>query len=78
MKKLVLTIFMAFFLCIVSFGNNGGLFQRGETVSENSVSLLQQKNVTENDTKDEVPLGSGVLLMTALGTAYAVSKKSKK
>lgn len=69
---------MAFCLCIASFANNGGLFQRGETLTEKEYPMIQteQKGVNQ-DTKDEVPLGSGILLLTALGTAYVVSKKRK-
>ena len=70
---------MAFCLCTVSFANNGGLFQRGETLTEKESPMFQtqQKN-TSQDTKDEVPLGEGILLLTALGTAYAVSSKHKQ
>jgi hypothetical protein len=79
MKKLILTIFMAFCLCMISFADNGGLFQRGETLNEKEVPMLQsvQRN-TNDDAKDEVPLSGCVLLLTALGTAYAVSKKHKQ
>lgn len=78
MKKLLLTICMAFCLCIASFANNGGLFQRGETLTEKEYPMIQTEQKGANqDTKDEVPLGSGILLFTALGTAYVVSKKRK-
>ena len=91
MKKLVITIATIVGVVVAAPAqyfngngqpNGGGLFGRG-AMPENSLNtqggsgtpLLPIHGQTENQ---DAPLGSGALLLTGFGAAYALSKKSKK
>ena len=91
MKKLVLTIAivlgMTFGASAQYFGDNGqpqggGLFGRGatpegpmNTPGNSDFPLLPMHNQEGNQ---DAPLGSGVLLLIGMGTAYAMAKKNRK
>ena len=80
MKKLTLTITILLNLSTTTFAdpNNGGLFHRGEDteVNRNEIfPMLPTHNETNN--QDATPLGTGIVLLTALGTAYLVAKKRR-
>ena len=87
MKKLILTIAIVLGLCMTTFaeGNQGGgLFHRGATPEksgnrENNGPLLPlQHGDPSNADADQVPVGSGIALLAALGGAYLVGKKRKE
>ena len=83
MKKLALTIAIVLGLGMVSFAgpNDGGMLGRGENGSQNSgrsetlFPRLPQHNETTNQS---APLGTGVMVLTALGAAYLVGKRRKE
>lgn len=81
MKKLILTIAIVLGIGLCSMAqNNGGLFERGETTDSynrgGSTPLLPASHGLEND-QPATPIGSGMLVLSALGAAYLVSKKRK-
>ena len=87
MKKLALTIAIVLGLGMASFADptNGGLFQRGEAIENNGGTIygsnrdgfpILPNHGSENN--EPAPLGSGIALLTALGAAYAMSKRNKK
>ena len=81
MKKLTLTIAILLGLSTTTFAdpNGGGLFHRGEDTGVNRTDIfpmLPTHNETTN--QDATPLGSGIVLLTALGTAYLVGKKRRE
>lgn len=82
MKKLTLTIAILLGLSTTSFAdpNGGGLFNRGEGMEmggsrDGIFPVLPTHNETSNQDANETPIGSGIVLLTALGTAYLVGKK---
>ena len=83
MKKIILTTILALAFSCMSFAQNGGLLQRGaeDKNSSKSSSLFQrEKNEGTNSggSNSNTPIGNGVLLLTAFGTAYAIRKKNEK
>ena len=82
MKKLVLTIAIVFGLSMASFAQ-GGLFQRGNT-PQNQNSNREGGVMTpglpgHGESGDQpAPLGSGIVLLTALGAAYGIAKKRRE
>ena len=87
MKKLVLTIAVVLGMAAAAYAygpeNRGGLFQRGAGFEEDAGygyrgSLLPGlPNHNENDDQP-APLGTGLVVLTALGAAYLVGKKRKE
>lgn len=88
MKKLSITIFILFGLCMTTFAdpNGGGLFQRGFESDEeyygsgfrsNEKPLLPYHELNSNQPAD-TPLGSGVAVLLGFGAAYLVAKKRKE
>lgn len=83
MKKLFLTAFFALSLVCMGFAQNGGLLQRGDEDknSSKSSSLFQRESnegTNNGGNNSNTPIGNGVLLLTAFGTAYAIRKKREK
>ena len=82
MKKIVLTVAIVIGLGLTSFAQ-GGLFQRGNT-PENSQEGTSLRGGTPglpghgSDQDEPAPLGSGIVLLTALGAAYGIAKKRKE
>ena len=84
MKKLALTIAIVLGLGMVSFADNGGLFQRGEAVESNGIyqgnrdPFLFPELPGHGETGNQpAPLGSGIVMLSALGAAYLVGKRKK-
>ena len=85
MKKTVLTIAIVLGLGLTSFAdpNGGGLFQRGADDEafqganwrSTSMPVLPTHGQSSNQ---NAPLGTGIVVLTALGAAYLVSKKRKE
>ena len=79
MKKLLLTIAIILGTGLISFADpNGGVFQRG-----NEPTRLGQENTPAlpthgKETNQPAPLGTGVMVLTALGAAYLVGKKRRE
>ena len=80
MKKLALTLAIVLGLGLTSFAdpNGGGMFGRGETNEQSSnrdgifSPILPAHGQNSNQ---PAPLGSGIVVLTALGAAYLVGKK---
>ena len=83
MKKLALTLAIVLGLGLTTFAepNGGGVFGRGESNDRNtnSSTLFAPKlpNHGQN-TNQPAPLGSGIVVLTALGAAYLVGKRRKE
>ena len=93
MKKLALTIAIVLGVTAgaMAQGFASGVFQRGTAVedpndastlfSNNRASALPgmpAHNVDVNQNADSTPLGSGIVLLAALGGAYLVGKRRKE
>ncbi len=83
MKKTVLTIAIILGLGLTSFANpnGGGVFGRGESTEqgnrETTLFAPRLPNHGQN-TNQPAPLGSGIVMLTALGAAYLVGKRRKE
>ena len=83
MKKLALTIAIVLGLSMTTFADGGGLFQRGNT-PENSQEGTSLRGdgpglPGHGESGDQpAPLGSGIVLLTALGAAYGIAKKHRE
>jgi len=82
MKKIVLTFAVVIGLGLTSFAQ-GGLFQRGNTPenSQEGTSLRGDGPGLPghgSQTDEPAPLGSGIVLLTALGAAYGIAKKHRE
>ena len=90
MKKLAITIAIVLGLGMTSFAdpNGGGLFQRGLTPDEEYYGLGYYNNYregempllpTHGETNNQgAPLGTGIVVLTALGAAYLVGKRRRE
>ena len=83
MKKTITTLAIILGLTTTTLAdpNGGGLFQRGEDMTEGhrtvTPMLPNGHGLSDNQNADS-PLGSGIVLLTALGAAYLVTKKHKE
>ena len=85
MKKLALTIAIVLGLSMTTFADpkGGGVFNRGESVETEgnreifSPMLPTAHGLNDNQNGDS-PVGSGIVLLTALGAAYLVGKKRRE
>jgi len=91
MKKIALIIAIAFGIRMASYAEEkgGGLFQRGAVSDEYFYGaggyndrnghrpLLPYHELDVNQPADETPVGGGIALMMALGSAYLIGKKRK-
>ena len=82
MKKLVLTIAILLGLSFTTFANpnGGGVFGRGESTDQgNREGNLFAPRLPNHgqDSNQPAPLGSGIIVLTAFGTAYALYKKRR-
>ena len=81
MKKLLLTTAIILGLGLTSFAdpNGGGMFQRGEgeriSFRDGATPALPTHGATTNQ---PAPLGTGIMVLTALGAAYLVGKKHRE
>lgn len=88
MKKLALTLAIILGLCMTTFADGGGLFQRGAMPEQetgifgkgsrnaNGTPALPAHNLLEDQDAD-TPLGAGIAVLTVLGGAYLIGKKRK-
>ena len=76
MKKLALTLAIVLGLGFGAMAQNG-LFQRGETASQNRDGLPGFPNHGEG-TDQPAPVGTGVALLIGFGAAYALAKKHEE
>ena len=80
MKKLVLTIVIALTMGLSAYAQDGGLLNRGVSFDKeqkgglrgDSPGLPGEHGASGNQ---PAPLGSGVVVLLGLGTAYLVGKK---
>ena len=84
MKKLILTIAIVLGLAMTSFAQ-GGLFQRGESPDKggnregsNAPLLPLEHGGTNSADADQVPVGTGIAILAALGGAYLVGKRRRE
>ncbi len=70
-------------LSMTTFADGGGLFQRGNTPQGQNSN--REGGVTTpglpghgSQTDEPAPLGSGIVLLTALGAAYGIAKKHRE
>ena len=81
MKKIALTLAIVLGMGLTMFAdpNGGGVFGRGETTEQGSSRLGGTPALPAHgqDSNQPAPLGSGVMVLTALGAAYIVAKKRK-
>ena len=83
MKKLVLTIAILLGLSLTTFANpnGGGVFGRGESTDQgNRESNLFAPKLPQHgqNGNQPAPLGSGIIVLTALGAAYLFGKRLDK
>ena len=89
MKKLIITTAIVLGLSLTTFADGGGMFNRANS-NGSGTSVYQDRSYFSKADGDPVmpglpvhgqadsqnaPLGSGIVLLTALGAAYAVAKK---
>ena len=87
MKKLTLTIAILLGLGMTSFAEGGGLFNRANSAGSNTY-FTEGREITDNSTpalpvhgsdqNQDAPLGSGIVLLTAMGAVYLVGKRRKE
>ena len=82
MKKLALTIAIVLGLSMTSFADGGGLFQRGADNTEmgrgNRDGGLPGMPGHGGTGNANAPLGTGIVVLTALGAAYLVGKRHRE
>ena len=88
MKKLIITTAIILGLATAAFAdpNGGGLFQRGTSPEREGVygnrdvttPMLPNHGSSDNHDADQLPLGSGIAMLAALGGAYLVAKRRKE
>ena len=89
MKKLIMTTAIVLGLSMTTFAQ-GSMFHRensgdnGNAVYESKGNLFRTDPLTPGlpihgqTSNQDAPLGGGIALLTALGTAYAVAKKRRE
>lgn len=86
MKKILLTV-LVFTMVLGASAQTDGFFKDGGSSdnynrsgsgSDPALPRLPQGGVGARDDDQTAPLGSGLLILTALGAGYAVSRKNKK
>ena len=93
MKKLTITLALVLGLAMTTFAQGGSMFHR-ENSGDNGNAVYQDRSYfskADGDTpimpglpihgsneSQNAPLGSGIVLLTALGAAYLVGKKHKE
>ena len=82
MKKILFTIALALIMSVGVMAQNNDAFvndwEKSSRISDPAtVGLLMPNTIIGNTSNSPAPLGSGLLVLTALGGAYAVSRKRK-
>lgn len=81
MKKIILTtaVFLGMGLASFANPNGGGALNRGETPKrgnrENTLFAPPKLPAHGQDTNQSAPIGSGIVVLTALGAAYLIGKR---
>ena len=81
MKKIIFAIAIVLTISFSASAQSDGFFRGGDgggnrTDISGTTPLLPQGGVgASNSDQTGVPLGSGLLILTALGTGYAVTRK---
>ena len=82
MKKLIITAAIILGLGMTSFADGGGLFQRGANPEEQNGVFGNRTDpatpLLPNQDADQVPMGTGIAVLAALGGAYLVAKKRRE
>ena len=82
MKKLIMTIAIVLGLSMTTFADGGGLFQRGADNTEmgqgNREGGLPGMPGHGGTGNANAPLGTGILVLTAIGAAYLIGKKRRE
>ena len=80
MKKLSLTIAIVVGLGLTTSFAQGGLFQRGESPAEEQGNRGGGPGLPGHGLEEhqDAPLGSGIVVLTALGGAYLIGKRRKQ
>ena len=91
MKKLAITTAIVLGLGLTTFADGGGMFHRansgdngnswyknGGTRIEVEGTAMPGLPIHGQAESQNAPLGSGIVLLTALGAAYAVAKKRRE
>ena len=81
MKKIIITTAIILGLGLISFAdpNGGGMFGRGENSEQQMGGRLGGAPALPghgHNNNQPAPLGSGIVLLTALGVAYGVAKRN--
>ena len=85
MKNILLAIAFVFMMALganAQGGKTDGFFNYNEDITDRASSvysdvIFPNSHFTNHD-QEGAPLGSGLLILTALGAGYAVSRKRKK
>lgn len=83
MKKLIITTVIVLGVSLTTFAdpNGGGVFGRGESTEqsnrENTLFAPKLPQHGQNGNQP-APLGSGIMVLTAIGAAYLVGKRRKE
>ena len=81
MKKILITIaFIIMGLCASAQGDGffSGWSDGGDRTLNNSSTLIVPVSPIGSETNENVPTGSGLLIMTAIGACYAIKKRKSK
>lgn len=82
MKKILVTLalLMALTVCgCAATQDGGGLFKRGENVEQTKGGVTTPGLPGHGESGDQpAPIGSGIAVLTVLGGAYLIGKKSKE
>ena len=85
MKNIILAIAFVFMMVLgasAQGGRSDSFFNYNDDITDRASSvysdvMLPNSHFTNHD-QEGAPLGSGLLILTALGAGYAVSRKRKK
>ena len=81
MKKILFAIAFVMMMVIANAqsdgwfkSNDGGFMDRGTGAGDPTISLPNEHGYTEDQT---TPLGSGLIILGALGAGYAIARRKK-
>lgn len=81
MKKILVSIAIMITMCLGANAQNDGFFNNWDNM-DNGLDRYNEGGITFNlpsshgyDGNQSAPLGSGILILTALGAGYAMKKK---
>lgn len=82
MKKIYITIIIVIMGLCACANNNDGFFGSWDNHLDDraygeSTTLRMPRTELNSPDNDDAPLGSGLLIMTTLGTAYMLSRKKR-